>query len=240
MTPTIILVHGAWLDASCWQPVATELRAAGFAVRTPDLPGHGADATPLSGQTLEAYAACIAREVDAAPSPVVLVGHSLGGVVISAAAEQRPDRIARLVYVAAYLLGNGESVQQQHDDASRVPAAMRPAADWSTVALDPAQMPAVFFHDVPDAATQALVAGSRPEAAAPFGTPLAVTNGNWGRVPRACITTRLDRAVTPALQDAFLATRPCDPVLAMDTGHAPFAAQPRELASHLRALAGLR
>lgn len=234
---TIILVHGAWLDASCWAPVAASLRARGHTVLTPDLPGHGADATPLAGQTLDAYIERVLRDVDAAAEPVVLVGHSMGGIVVSTVAERRPERIRRLVYVAAYLLGDGETIQAQQDPASRVPAGMRPAADWSTVAIDAAQLPEVFFHDVPAEVAAPLVAGSRPEATAPFGTPVHVTPERWGRVPRAYVTTRQDRAVSPALQDAFLAARPCAPVIAMDTGHAPFAAQPEALAAHLAALA---
>jgi pimeloyl-ACP methyl ester carboxylesterase len=213
------------------------LQAAGHTVFTPDLPGHGADATPLGGQTLDAYAVRVLRDIDAAAEPVVLVGHSMGGIVISSVAEQRPERIARLVYVAAYLLGTGETIRDQQDAASQVPAAMRPAADWSTIAIDPALMPAVFFHDVASGVADPLIAGSRPEATAPFGTPLAVSDDRWGRVPRSYITTTLDRAVTPALQAQFLAVRPCAPVIAMETGHTPFASQPVELAAHLVALA---
>lgn len=238
---TIILVHGAWLDASCWTPVAARLRAAGHDVVVPDLPGHGRDDTPLAGRTLQAYADRVLREVDAAweatRAPVVLVGHSMAGIVISAVAEQRPSRIRRLVYVAAYLLGDGETIQGQQDPASRVPAAMRPSADWSTVAIDAALLPEIFFHDVAAADAAPLVAGSAPEATAPFGTPVQVTAAGWGSVPRAYITTRQDRVLTPALQDGFLAARPCAPVIAMECGHAPFAAQPAELAEHLAMLA---
>ncbi|MBY0492441.1 MAG: alpha/beta fold hydrolase [Gemmatimonadaceae bacterium] len=236
---TFVLVHGAWLDATCWTPVAARLQAAGHTVRTPDLPGHGADSTPLAGQTLEAYTARVLREVDAAAEPVVLVGHSMGGIVISSVAEQRPERVQRLVYVAAYLLGAGETIRDQQDAASQVPPAMRPAADWSTIGIDPVLMPALFFHDVADTVAAPLIAGSRAEATAPFGTPLTVSDARWGRVPRSYVTTTLDRAVTPALQAQFLAARPCAPVIAMETGHAPFAAQPDTLAAHLLALAVL-
>ena len=86
---TYILVHGAWLDRRCWDLVTTALRAAGHTVVAPDLPGHGDDVTPLAGQTLDAYATRITAEVDAATQPVILVGHSMGGIVISTVAERR-------------------------------------------------------------------------------------------------------------------------------------------------------
>lgn len=244
---TFILVHGAWLDASCWNPVATLLRAAGHMVRTPDLPGHGTDQTELAGQTLDAYAERVLRDIDAsddtandtANNRVMLVGHSMAGIVISTVAEARPSRIRRLVYVAAYLLGDGDTIQAQHDPDSRIPSAMRPSADWSTVAIDSAMMPDVFFHDVPPDVAATLIAGSRAEATAPFASAVHVSAERWGSVPRAYITTRYDRAVSSALQDAFLAARPCAPVIAMDTGHAPFAAAPAALAEHLMAMAAL-
>lgn len=229
----IILVHGAWLDARCWDATAHALRDAGHTVVAPDLPGHGADTTPLGGQTLAAYAARVVDAIDAASAPVVLVGHSLGGLVISAAAEQRAELVQRLVYVAAYLLGDGETIQQQADPDSQVPAAMRPAADWSTVAIDPALMPAVFFHDVPDAVRTPLLAHAAAEATAPFGTPLVVTADRWGRVPRSYITTTQDRAVTSALQRQFLAARPCEPVIPIASGHLPFLARPTEFVDAL-------
>jgi len=234
---TFILVHGAWLDASCWTPVAERLRTAGHRVVAPDLPGHGADNTPLAGQTLDGYVERVLRDVERAGEPVILVGHSMAGVVISAVAERAPERVRHLVYVAAYLLGDGESIREQQDPESRVPAAMRPAADWSTVSLDPVQLPALFFHDVAPEVAAPWVAASSAEATAPLGTPVHVTEGRWGRVPRAYVHTRHDRAVTASLQERFLAARPCHPVWVMETGHAPFAAAPAILASHLTALA---
>lgn len=66
---------------------------------------------------------------------------------------------------------------------------------------------------------------------------LHVTEERFGRVPRAYVTTGLDRAVSPARQQRFLAVRPCDPVVSMETGHTPFAAAPDALAAHLAALA---
>lgn len=235
---TFVLVHGAWQDASCWSGVANPLRERGHTVITPDLPGHGSDPTALSGQTLEAYAAAITRVIDAAGAPVVLVGHSMGGAVISTVAEARPDAITRLVYVAAYLLADGESIQQVSatDAESRVPAAMRPSADWSTVAIDGAMAADVFCNGCSPEATRAAVLAMAAEATAPFATPVHITPARFGRVPRSYIATRQDRAVSPALQERMRAALPCTPVLTMDTGHLPFAADPHHLAAHLHTL----
>ena len=76
----------------------------------PDLPGHGSDITPIAGLTLDDYADGLACTVAAQSEPVILVGHSLGGAVITQAAEYCPGDVHRLVYLAAYVPGDGESV----------------------------------------------------------------------------------------------------------------------------------
>jgi pimeloyl-ACP methyl ester carboxylesterase len=232
---TFILVHGAWLDASGWSEVATRLRAAGHTVVAADLPGHGADPTPLAGQTLEAYVSSVLHAVDAATEPVTLVGHSLGGITISTVAERRPAAVHKLVYMAAYLLRDGESVQQisATDSDSHVPAAMRPSADWSSVAIDPAMAADIFCNGCTAEIATGVVTGMRAEATAPFGTPLHLTEANFGRVARAYISTRQDHAVSTSLQDRMLAALPCTPILSIDTGHLPFLAEPDRVATLL-------
>ncbi len=86
------------------------LRGAGHRVDAPDLAGLGADRTNPAGITLATWRDQIVALADEAVEPIVLVGHSRGGIVISEVAEARPDKIARLVYLAAFLLGDGESI----------------------------------------------------------------------------------------------------------------------------------
>src|SRR4051812_41407012 len=80
---TYVLVHGAWLDSTGWDTVATDLRDAGADVRTFDLPAHGADPTPVADATLAGYVDRVGEEIDAVGRPVILVGHSMAGIVIS-------------------------------------------------------------------------------------------------------------------------------------------------------------
>src|SRR3954470_3973569 len=105
-----LLVHGAFHGAWCWEPFVAELAGRGHAVATLDLPGAGDDATPVAEVTLDAYAGRICDALAAESDPVVLVGHSMGGMAIAQAAAQCPERIARLVYVAAFLPRDGQSL----------------------------------------------------------------------------------------------------------------------------------
>src|SRR5262245_46594927 len=105
-----VLVHGAWSNQHAWDAVAAKLRAAGAKVDTVDLPGHGADSTPLDQLSMAAYADRVTQAIDAAGDKVILVGHSMGGMVISQAAENRPAKIKSLVYVGAYVPASGQNL----------------------------------------------------------------------------------------------------------------------------------
>ena len=107
---TFVLVHGSWQGAWSWHGVRDRLRARGHRVITPALPGRGSIGEDRSwiGHDDNVAAVLAALDADGA-GPVVLAGHSLGGAVISQVADRRPDRIAQLVYCAAFVLEDGQS-----------------------------------------------------------------------------------------------------------------------------------
>ena len=107
---TFVLVHGSWQGAWSWDGVRDHLRAHGHRVITPALPGRGDISEDRSWIGHDDNVAAVLAAIDAdSAGPVVLAGHSLGGVTISQVADQRPHRIARLVYCAAFVLEDGES-----------------------------------------------------------------------------------------------------------------------------------
>ena len=103
-----MLVHGALLGEFSWTRVERRPVADGNTVITLDLPGHGADQTPVDQITPNSYRNAVVRAISER-SNVVLVGHSFGGVVVSQVAEAIPARILKLVYLAALIPQNGES-----------------------------------------------------------------------------------------------------------------------------------
>ena len=118
---TLVLVHGAFHGAWCWDKVTSLLEQGGHEVVALDLPGHGEDQTPAVEVTLEAYADLVVQALDALPAPVVLVGHSLSGTVISQVAERRPEKIDKLVYLCALLLPSGKSaIEASQEDGDSV------------------------------------------------------------------------------------------------------------------------
>ena len=231
----IVLVHGAWHGAWCWYKLVARLRAAGHTVTCPDLPGHGVDRTPTTDVTMNAYVERVASVLDAAPEPVVLVGHSMGGAVVSQTSEVRPERIRHAVYLAAFAPAHGQSVFQvaRSDPDDRMGARMVMSADRRSITLKPETVREGLYADCAEedvALAQMLLV---PQASAPLGTPLALTDARYGRVPRSYIECTQDQAVSIGAQRTMPGRAGCTQVHSLDTGHSPFLSAPDRLAAIL-------
>lgn len=232
---TYVLVHGAWMGEAGWDPVAARLRAQGATVHTLELPAHGDDSTPPGSVTLASYVDRVSATIDAAGAPVILAGHSMAGLVISQAAEQRPADIARLVYIAAYVPRTGESLQglATMDADSQIGAHLQFHED-GTVDIAAAAFPDLFCADCEGGARTALLAGYRAEPVAPFGTPVTLTAAFDG-VAKTYVHTQQDRVISPALQDQMVAATPMDRTSSLDNSHVPLLSAPDAVASALLA-----
>ncbi len=232
---TFVLVHGAWHGAWCWHRVVPLLEAAGHRVIAPDLPSMGEDQTPATSVTLDSWARFVADIAVQQPDPVVLVGHSRGGIVISRAAELAPERIERLVYLAAYLLPAGMSLADaaRADANSLVPANMIPAASGVTCTLRARVVRDAFYGACSDEDCEYARTRLSPEPLKPLVTPLAVTPEKFGRVPRIYIECTDDRTISLAEQRRMHAALPCERVFTLATDHSPFLSAPQELAGIL-------
>ena len=230
-TPTYILVHGAWHGAWCWHKLIPLLESQGARVIAPDLPAMGADATPASEVTLESWAQSVAQLLDPS-APAVLVGHSLGGAVISRTAELMPHGIRVLVYLSAYLLPAGATVGDaaRNDRESLIAPNMIPVRRGVTCTLRAEVIADAFHGTCTQQDHEFAVQRLTPQPLRPLVTPLELTAGRFGRVPRAYIETTRDRGVSLAAQRRMQAALPCTPVFTLDSDHSPFLSQPEALA----------
>lgn len=237
----VVLVHGAWMGAAAWDRVAADLRSRGIAVTAVELPGHGKDTTAADKLTLAGYIDTVVAALPA-QGQAVLVGHSMAGMVISGAAEKAPGKISKLVYVAAYLPRDGESLYllSQTDADSHVPTYWRQADPkaYTPAWIDRSGIADVFCADCSAADQQWLIDTHKPEAIPPLGTPLALSAARFGSVPRIYVHTLQDHAVSYALQQRMLAAAGgAGQVVSLDTAHAAMLTQPKALADVIAAAA---
>lgn len=231
---TFILVHGAWHGGWCWEKVVPLLEQAGHAVVARDLPGMGADSTPFAADVLAQWADAVAAQVVAATSPVILVGHSRGGLVISEVAERVGAKLSRLVYLTAFLLPEGVSLTanvMSRGEGTGPVLVIDEATGTCTVQAGTQQ--AVFYHLCPEAAAAAAIERLRPEPLEPLLRGVRVTAEQFGAVPRAYIEAAHDQAITLDHQRAMQAVFPCSPVLHLESDHSPFYSMPEQLAAAL-------
>jgi pimeloyl-ACP methyl ester carboxylesterase len=235
-----VLVHGAWHGGWCWQKVAPLLQAEGHTVDAVDLPGHGDSPATIGDMTLETYARRVVDHVEAAGGPVVLVGHSMGGMSITQAAELAVDRIETLVYVTAFLPNDGQSLVQLAEgdpDALVHPNLIVDEAAGSCTVAEQARRDTFYGECSAEDAAQA-AARLVPESLAAMGTPIRVTEERAGSIRRIYVECLRDRAISIAKQREMWAARPCEQVLAIDTDHSPFLSRPQELVRQLLSVAG--
>lgn len=230
----ILLVHGAWHDRWCWESLEYALRELGITSLAIDLPGHGDDRTPTEKLTLDCYTTAVVDVLHDIAEPVLLVGHSLGGVTISQVAERAPERLSGLVYLAAVLVDDGQSiVDATADSVGGIAAHVTFSQDMRSFSLNPAAATTTLYDDCPPALADAAIARLRPEPFVITSTPVHVTGGRWGSLPRFYIVCTQDRAIMPTAQRKMIDQVGVDRVVELESSHSPFLSMPHRLAAVL-------
>lgn len=227
-----LLIHGSCHGAWCWDDLIPALEALGHTARAIDLPSHGADKTPVKDVTLDLYARAI---IDAIDTPVTLVGHSMAGYPITAAAELAPEKISKLIYLCAYVPKAGMTLGDRRKSAPTQPLieAIRICDDRISFEIDPTMAAEKFYHDVEPARAAWAVSKLGPQPIAPQETVLAVTE----TLPRHYIRCLDDRTIPPAFQVTMTQDWPAETVSEMHSSHSPFLSDPIGLAKLLSRVA---
>jgi pimeloyl-ACP methyl ester carboxylesterase len=223
----IVLVHGAWADGSSWTKVIPLLEERGLHVV--------AVQNPLS--SLADDVAATKRIIDAQDGPVVLVGHSYGGAVISEAGNN--PKVARLVFVAAFGPDTGESVGTTAKDFAPAPVGpeVKPIEDGFLV-LTRKGVIEDFAQDLTAGEKQVLFATQAPTSGSVFGA--SMSDAAWRHKPSFYVVAENDRMINPEYE-RFAAKRMGAKILALPTSHVPMLARPKEVAAFIaEAAAGNR
>jgi pimeloyl-ACP methyl ester carboxylesterase len=228
---TFILIHGSWHSAWNWHKVVPLLEKAGHRAMAIDLPGMGRDKTPIQEVTMKTTVEKICELIDSIDGKVILVGHSKNGIMISQAAEYRPGKIEKLVYLAAYLIPNGKTQREYsiQDIGGWLKPYVTPFPETNSHTLQPAIYKEGLYHDCEDDITELAKVLLSHEPVDSGITPLHLTEENYGTVPRVYIECTEDRAVTPFIQRKMYTEMPCQQVYSLPSGHSPFFSKPKEL-----------
>jgi pimeloyl-ACP methyl ester carboxylesterase len=215
----IVIVHGAWSDGSSWSKVIPLLQAKGFHVV--------AVQNPLT--SLADDVAATKRAIALQDGPVLLVGHSYGGVVITEAGND--PKVVGLVYVAALAPSEGESVASITKPFPPAPLGGEVKADAEGfLMVTPKGIAEDFAQDLSDKEKQVLTATQSPTSAAVFGA--TVTTAAWKTKPSWCVIASNDRAVSPELEKAEATTMKATSIT-LPSSHVPMLSHPKEVADFI-------
>lgn len=232
---TYVLVHGAWQAPYVWDSVQADLSKSGNKVIVVELPGHGSDTTPPHQLSLDVYRDKVIDAISKADSNVILVGHSMGGMVITHVAEKIPSKIRKLVYIGAFLPSSGQALTDLafSDPDSKLGPLLIPSADQLTLDVKRDSLTYLFINDGSEAAKQRVLDNYRAEPAIPFAGKVTLTQKNFGTVEKVYIKTLQDMVISPGLQDRMIAGAGIKTVYSVNTSHSPFLSQPHELSDLL-------
>ncbi|WP_394841729.1 alpha/beta hydrolase [Pendulispora brunnea] len=226
--PTVVLVHGAFADSSSWNGVVSRLQQRGYPVIAP--------ANQLRG--VETDAASVKSVLKSVTGPIVLVGHSYGGVVISQAAKDEPS-VKALVYIAAFIPEAGESavdLATKYPGAKFSPATLRSVKytmadgkEGSDTYIRTEAFRDVFAADVPQDTVALMAATQRPVEIAALNTKFTGTPA-WKSVPSWALVASGDNAI-PAASERFMAERAKAHIVEINASHAVSVSQPEAVAN---------
>ena len=223
-TPTVVLVHGAFADAASWAPVTRRLLDRGLTVLVPPVPNRS-----LVGDA--AYLRSLVEQLD---GPVLLVGHSYGGAVITVAGVA--DNVVGLVYVSGYALEEGESLgelQGRFPDSDLgahlvyAPYPVEGQEPGTDVSVEIAAFPAIFAGGIAPETAEVLAVSQRPLAAAAFGEPASAAA--WRTKPGWGIVSSADRTINPDVERFGYQRAGLRRVVEIDAPHLVMLAAPDEV-----------
>jgi pimeloyl-ACP methyl ester carboxylesterase len=233
-----ILVHGAWHGAWCWKKVVPLLQKNGHKAIALDLPGHGDDKSIAGNVTFADYVKKVVDTSNEISGPVILVGHSMAGVVIAQAAEELgPEKVEKLVFLDAFMPRTGESVfmlagkaESIGDQKSTLIPNLLMSADNKTNSIKVDAIQQLFYHDCSSADIDYAKKHVGQQSIVCLATPVSVTDARYGVIPKTYILC----TEAKDLDKTSIATNvPIEKLFKLASSHSPFFSMPDKLVEFL-------
>jgi pimeloyl-ACP methyl ester carboxylesterase len=229
-----VLVHGSWHGAWCWYKLETLLEQQGHRVTAIDLPAHGIDTTAAEDVTLQDYENTIVSTIDALDTSeqIILVGHSMGGIAVSSAAAARPQSIDKIIYLAAFMLDDGQSMMEisSQDENSLINSStLIPTFNGSALDIDRNWIEEIFYTESDQFDVTLAEALLVLEPSLPVIEELSLDSSDYWSIPRYYIKTMQDNAISPEIQQMMIDRIGVNAVYPIYTDHSPFFSRPYHL-----------
>jgi pimeloyl-ACP methyl ester carboxylesterase len=227
--PTLVLVHGSYHGSWCWERLVPILERKGVRVIAPDAKGRGKESQDYVSQVEEV----LSRETE----PVVLLGHSSGGMVLSELAKRQSGKIKSLVYLSAFLLPEGvfPPVVMKSDTVSLFPYSLLTDRPTGRTSIKKDAARELFYADCSDSVADWAISMLSSEPGMPENKPAAARASlpvqRGATIPRYYIETVKDKALGISTQRKMYHEMPCRKVYSLNTGHSPFLSAPDKLAA---------
>ena len=241
----IVLVHGAMGNARTWGPAFLDgLRDKGHSVEIFDLPGQGEDSTPKAAVTLQDYADKTVGQLRSSDEPAVLIGHSMGGMVVTQAADDfvaAGGELKQVIYMTAFLPRNGQSLLDlagsPEGQGDAVQANLVVSGEPPIGVFPPEAAPEALFNETPrEILVTVDASGTEPQPIIPFTNPVHIDENR--AITRRYIFALNDRAIPLALQRKMAASMPVIETAELDSDHMPYYSRTAELIEVIDRFAG--
>lgn len=237
MSTPYVLVHGAMRGAWLWDRVVPLLEKGGVKPYALDLPGHGARGGNRKGITVQTYADDVAGFIkDRDLRDVILVGHSMGGIIISKVTELVTDRLVHLVYLAAAVLADGQAlIDTMPPDRAELYRKAAAASPENTIFAPIETLKTLHFTDMTDAEKDEWARKMCPQPFAIFSDPVDLKGFYRLTIPKTYILATQDKGLVPEVCRTFAARIGCTPI-EIEGSHDVMVSRPAEVAKLLLAI----
>lgn len=220
-----VLIHGGWHGGWVWDSIIEPIKkiARYEKVIAPDLPGHGNNKLDFKNVTLNSYTDSIFNIINPIPKPVALIGHSMGGMIISKVAEYIPSDIAYLIYLSGFIPDNAGSLVDEEKKSVKPSVALAATINLQNYAIkiDNQKAPYLFYNCSNTEYVKYAMNKLQDQLLLPFVSPVSISQDKFGSVKKFYIACLQDNAIHPIDQKRMYSKVDCQ-VLTLDTDHSPF------------------
>lgn len=234
--PLLLLIHGAWHSAACWQGLIPLLDSEGLEFLAPDLPGHGQNSQYSGRISLKVYSRYISHIIDNYNNKLIIVGHSMAGMLISQVAAERPEPISRLVYLSAYLPQSGQSLfdlmqtYRQNYGPAPIEDALQYSEDKMHCSLRAEDLCPLFYNTCTPSQQQAARTLIQTQASLPLAGKVSFDQKYLKEIPKTYIRCLQDKVIPEQQYQDMLLPYPDVHRQTLDSDHSPFYSHPEKLA----------